>query len=374
MHPLVMIVSGLVLCLCLPLQWNETPPASAILIGPKLLASAVAPVTASAAATTTVLGVVGRQPWVVFSGVVSTGIAGTYLRQAKWPFIRASGDSALLRSLRGHEEPRTGPVTHRFHGHYDAEGSEGRPTDIDLWIPAAGEPRSGAAMLYVNLGGWRLNDRRFFGPILEYLAGHGHVAAAVNPRTIDETDAFGMVEDVWRALAWFKAHAGELGVHPDAVVLGGGSSGGHVALLAAYGTENEGMVPEDLLREDLTVAGVVSAYGISDVASFYQYQTRVLREGWRPRDELGDAAYRALSGSEERTAEATIAIMEGLLGGVPSEVPERASQASPLSHVSATVPRTLLLHGIDDSIVPVGESRRLFSALDSAGATALYIE
>ena len=46
-----------------------------------------------------------------------------------------------------------------------------------------------------------------------------------------ETGIEGMVGDVRRSVAWLKANALVYGVDPDRIVIGGGSAGGHIALL-----------------------------------------------------------------------------------------------------------------------------------------------
>ena len=46
------------------------------------------------------------------------------------------------------------------------------------------------------------------------------------------------ISDAKSAIRWFKQHANELGIDPKRIIAGGGSSGGHVCLLA---TTNPGL-------------------------------------------------------------------------------------------------------------------------------------
>jgi dipeptidyl aminopeptidase/acylaminoacyl peptidase len=48
--------------------------------------------------------------------------------------------------------------------------------------------------------------------------------------------------------------------------------------------------------------------------------------------------------------------------------------ASPISHVSAASPPTLLFQGKHDWIVPVASARRLYHALAAAGVPVVYVE
>ena len=65
-------------------------------------------------------------------------------------------------------------------------------------------------------------------------------------RSCPETDVIGMVGDVHRAVAWIKANAERYGIDPERVVVMGGSSGAHIALLAAYAPHEPNLVPEEL--------------------------------------------------------------------------------------------------------------------------------
>jgi acetyl esterase/lipase len=66
--------------------------------------------------------------------------------------------------------------------------------------------------------------------------------------------------------------------------------------------------------------------------------------------------------------------MLDLVGGQPDEVPEMYDLASPIHHVSAASPPTLLFQGEHDSIVPVASARRLYHALVAAEVPVAYVE
>ncbi|QIX53786.1 alpha/beta hydrolase fold domain-containing protein (plasmid) [Rhodococcus sp. DMU1] len=67
-------------------------------------------------------------------------------------------------------------------------------------------------------------------------------------RSCPETDVTGMVGDVHRAVAWIKANAAQYGIDSGRVVVMGGSSGAHIALLAAYAPDEPRLIPEDVVR------------------------------------------------------------------------------------------------------------------------------
>jgi acetyl esterase/lipase len=62
-----------------------------------------------------------------------------------------------------------------------------------------------------------------------------------------------------------------------------------------------------------------------------------------------------------------------LLGGTPSQYPERFRAASPIEMLPLCV-RQLILHGTADDVVPIDFSRRYAQAADAAGDTVELIE
>jgi acetyl esterase/lipase len=191
-----------------------------------------------------------------------------------------------------------------------------------------------------------------------------------------------MVADAKRAVAWVKGHASELGVDRDRIVLAGGSAGGHLALLAAYAHDEPGLTASEL-SSDPVVCGVVSLYGQVHLGALYEHtrQAKVTR----PDDPVPD--WNALTprwmvrlfGESVRRLRLQFFAVAGrcdwLMGGTPSEVPERYGQASALRYVRSDCPPTLLIHGVHDEMAPVGAVRELEGALEDAGApvAAIYL-
>ena len=65
---------------------------------------------------------------------------------------------------------------------------------------------------------------------------------------------------------------------------------------------------------------------------------------------------------------------EALIGGTPSEFPDRYRDASPITHVKPGLPPTLMLFGSRDHIVEPRYGVRLHDSLVAAGNTAVYLE
>jgi acetyl esterase/lipase len=189
----------------------------------------------------------------------------------------------------------------------------------------------------------------------------------VSYRLCHETDMLGMVGDVKRAIVWVKANAERYGLDPNRVVVGGGSAGGHLALLAAYTPNHALLDPADVRGVDTSTRGVISYYAPPDLRTFPTDPGKPSSPAfiWLGR-RLGFVTageYLEWPGVQRR-----------LFGGLPYEVPEVAALVSPIAHVGPHCPPTLLVHGTHDRVVPVEDSRALVRSLRRAGIPVVYLE
>ena len=105
--------------------------------------------------------------------------------------------------------------------------------------------------VYLHGAAWAVLDKDCATrPLFSHLAAQGHVIMDVANRLFPETDMPGMVADARRAVVWLKMHAVEYGLDPGHVVLGGASSGGHIATLAAYTVGDPELTPPDVRDAD----------------------------------------------------------------------------------------------------------------------------
>jgi dipeptidyl aminopeptidase/acylaminoacyl peptidase len=60
------------------------------------------------------------------------------------------------------------------------------------------------------------------------------------------------------------------------------------------------------------------------------------------------------------------------IGGLPNEQPELARLASPITHVDASDPPLLLLHGEQDVQMPINQSLELYSSYRQVGGKVQF--
>jgi len=213
------------------------------------------------------------------------------------------------------------------------EGFEYAPgLGLDLYR-ARGANGPSPTLIYVHGGGWGGGDpRRQFRTITHHLAANGWVVLNIRyPLSPIATFPEHLVA-VEQAIRWARSTGSEHGVDPMRVAIAGGSSGAHLAALAALGTKEE------------RVAAAVVLYGIYDF--FNRNKTRF---DWP-------------------------LIPRNVMKTTPDLAPELYRSASPIDQVHASAPPFLVVHGTHDSLVPIGESRHFAEALATVGGRVEMIE
>lgn len=215
-------------------------------------------------------------------------------------------------------------------------GPHGKVNMADIWR-RADLPRDGKApvLLQVPGGAWSIGMRRPQAyPLLSHLADHGWVCVSIDYRVSPRNTWPDHMVDVKRALAWIKEHIAEYGGDPDFVAISGGSAGGHLSALAALTADDPQFQPgfEDA---DTSVVAAVPVYGRYDWVS---------AQGNGRREFLGFLQ--------------KFVVKKPILANRQVYV-----DASPSYRLRADAPPFFILHGQDDSIIPVPEGREFAEAL-----------
>jgi acetyl esterase/lipase len=381
--------------LYVPFRWR---PVGLYLIAGKLLAAGFVPFIAALGLALAAVGAVFGSWWIaVPAGVAAVGALVVMVRvgaarvdlsgvlgvgwQDRIPAERRKG---MVRRwwtgpLRSGPQPRL-----RRDVRFATVPGTGRVLLCDVWQPPPGVAPSGLALVYLHGSGYYVFDKDFMTrPLFRHLAAQGHVVMDVAHRLFPETGVPGMVGDAKRAVAWVREHATELEVDPDRIVLAGGSSGGHLALLAAYGPGEPALTPPELAGSDLHVRAVVSLYGQVGLDTLYWHTSQDKYS--HPGDPQPDwtappprALVRLFGASAARLRLQFMSYGGGtvwLVGGTPGQMPEAYAQVSVFRYIRPGCPPTLLMHGTHDEMAPVAATRRLQHRLQDAGVpvTTVYL-
>jgi len=229
---------------------------------------------------------------------------------------------------------------------------EGEQLKLDVWRPpdedhAAG-PARGPAVVVVHGGGGIQGGRSEEAAWGAWLAEEGYVVFSIDYRLGQWPLGVDATGDVKCAVGWVKENAGRYGVDPDRIALMGHSSGGQLALLAAY-TEGDPRLPPSCDVPDTGVETVAAFYPPTDLTRLEEMQW----PWWRPN--LGSS-------------------VESPTGATAESEPELFFLASPTSHVDPRDPPTFLAHGGADQWTPSEQSELLANRLEEAGVPHRLIE
>ncbi|MCV7399937.1 alpha/beta hydrolase [Mycobacterium fragae] len=227
-------------------------------------------------------------------------------------------------------------------------GPHGRANLADVWR-RRDLPRDGKAPVLVQVpgGAWAIGMRRPQAyPLMSHLADRGWICVSVAYRVSPRHTWPAHIVDVKRALSWVKENIASFGGDPDFVAITGGSAGGHLASLAAL-TPNDPAFQPGFEDADTSVVAAVPLYGRYDWVGTHgegrsQFMTFLQRFVIKQRlDDHRDIYI----------------------------------DASPIRRVRADAPPFFIVHGQDDSIIPVGEAREFVAAMrDVSKSPVVYAE
>jgi len=125
------------------------------------------------------------------------------------------------------------------------------------------------------------------------------------------------------------------------------------------------LTPEDLISVDLSVCGVISYYGPTDLLAMYQHMNLQEMEG-QPPVPIGEKV-------GPKKAFGYAGRLDILLGGWPKDAPHMYQLASPITHVISGCPPTLLIQGKQDFVTPVDATCALYTKLVEVGVPAINV-
>jgi acetyl esterase/lipase len=215
-------------------------------------------------------------------------------------------------------------------------GECGSRNHLDIWRRPDLD-RSGRApvLLQVPGGAWVTGNKRGQAhPLMSHLAELGWVCVAINYRLSPRSTWPDQIVDVKRAIAWTKEHIADYGGDPDWIAITGGSAGGHLSSLAAL-TPNDPQFQPGFEEADTRVQAAVPFYGVYDFT--------------RTDDSLHRQMVPMLAKSVFKLSR--------------TDISEPFRIASPITHIRDDAPPFFVLHGTNDSLVPVEQARSFTARL-----------
>ena len=229
----------------------------------------------------------------------------------------------------------------RFEKDVDYLGPE-RQEKADLYFPEKLSPEQRCpAIVIIHGGGWTGGDKRAAREqnIGTNFARHGYIGMSINyvlatPDTKEPTWPQNL-HDCLTAVRWLRKNADRLQVAPERIGVIGGSAGGHLAAMLGVTRAEDGLDPSGPYAEySCRVQCAIDMYG--PMLWFAQRDLPMFRQK-------------------------------------RAEAPDLYQAATPMTHVNPKTPPILILHGTEDKVVSLEDSKAFDSALEKAGVEQQFV-
>lgn len=200
---------------------------------------------------------------------------------------------------------------------------------LDVYLPAKRDSKT-PVILLIHGGSWFEGDKAAFTDLAKFWREKGYATVSMNYRftnTPEKNIHPAQVNDIAKAIEFVGSKSADWKVAADKFVLQGASAGGHLSLLYTYKYDTANKVK-----------AVISLAGPTDLTAI-----------------IGAGATQ-------------VQVAEWLVGSTIQINPAAYAEASPITHVNASVKPTLLFHGKKDLVVPYQQAVDLKSRLAQYGA------
>jgi acetyl esterase/lipase len=242
----------------------------------------------------------------------------------------------------------------------------GMALTMEILTPAT---RNGIGVLWVASSSGRssrdqtLQDsfERRIAPLLE----HGYTVFAIIHGSAPIFNVQDQINDVRRAVRFVRHRAADFGIDGQRLGISGSSAGGLLALIVAMQERDGDPTSDDVVeRESSRVQAVGGFFPPTDLVNFGDSGESVV-DLMRKRDGSVDPTFQFYDLDPKTGARRSITAAE--------EEIRMLREYSPLTHVTAGDPPTVLIHGDQDKAVPVQQSRRLVERLNDAKVPARLV-
>lgn len=218
-------------------------------------------------------------------------------------------------------------------------------------------------LVYIHGGSWMFGDnkevqRGFPRDLCLCLLKEGYSVVSVEYRLISKDNSVCFPEplsDCKDAVRWVRKMAGKYDFDINRIIVGGGSAGGHLALMTAWAPENLAFGAPELRGYSSAVNGVIDIFGPTDIGSLLY------------------AGVPQFIVKKKAKSKEYIEFREILLNAFTKQsakhpkLRSRVSKVySPITYVKRAVP-TIILHGDKDGIVPYEQSTAIYQELQKNG-------
>ncbi len=197
------------------------------------------------------------------------------------------------------------------------------------------------------------------------LLSHGYTVFAVIHGSSPAFQIQDYVQDARRAVRFVRYRASEFGIDAQRLGISGSSAGGLIALLIAMRGEDgnpESADPVERVSSRVQAAGCF--FSPTDLTNFGDSSENIV-DLMRQRGAAVDPAFQFYDVDEKTGARTVVSD--------PDHVLRLLREMSPVTHVTADDPPTMLIHGDADKAVPLQQSQRLIDRLKTTNVPSRLV-
>ena len=225
------------------------------------------------------------------------------------------------------------------------------PMQLLLPVQPARPDRRWPLIVFVRGSAWFKQDVCGVIPLLSRFAARGYAIAMPEYRHSGIAAFPCQVQDAKSCIRFMRMHADAYSIDPEQVLLWGGSSGGHTAVLAALSADMPELDTPDYGEFSEEVKGVIDYYGVVDIT-------------------MPDGFPTTLNHQQPDSPEGQF------LGHVNvNEHPELAQKTVITNYVRAdrAIPPVFIIHGSKDRLVNFEHSLKLYRKLRECGKDVTFV-
>ncbi|HZZ82595.1 MAG TPA: alpha/beta hydrolase [Gemmataceae bacterium] len=235
---------------------------------------------------------------------------------------------------------------------------EGVALTMDIFTPK--KNANGAAVIWCVSGGWFSSHGSINPKTAEPFTSRGYTVFQVvhgsQPRFIIPD----ILQDMHRATRFIRYHAKDYKIDPDRIGISGGSAGGHLSLMQGMaGTAGNPKAPDPVDRVSSRVQAVACFFPPTDFLNY----------GEKGKDAIGRGTLAAFKAPFDfKQFDQKTKAFERITD--EDKIIAIGKQISPITHVTADDPPTLIIHGDKDFLVPIQQAESMIAKLKEVGVPA----
>lgn len=219
----------------------------------------------------------------------------------------------------------------------------GRPLKLNILCPTGESSKPLPVIVWIHGGGWNSGSKDDYNIQLSSFAQRGYFVACIEYRFSTEAKFPAQIQDCKCAVRFLRAKAKEYNIDPNRIAAWGASAGGHLGAL---------------LGTTADIKEFEGDGGWNDIPSNVQ----AVCDWYGPTDFMDITKYTGFP----------IELVLQLVDGSIMDLKEKGVKASPTTYVTKGDSPFLIMHGDNDTIVPISQSQILYDHLKESDVNAIF--